>query len=186
MIEGWQRLHEFGGWVPDESSVRYRFDLDRLFQESPEQQATELCFAPVEAERELVEVGLKMVGLHGPLMGSEQPPLEKAGDTVNSGQGHMGRVTRSGYHLGHVKVVVANRLRVRGQTVGDNEGAWSHIVVQKGAQGRRSGIGDEAQAATTEPLGAQQLNGYRYQRLALRASSSVSYTHLTLPTTILV
>jgi hypothetical protein len=174
MIEGWQRLRELSGWIHDEFFVRHRLDLNRLFKEPPEQEATELRFAPVEAESELVEVGLKMVGLHGPLMGSEQPSLEKAGDTVNSGQGHMGRVTGPAQHMGHMDIVVSNRFRVRGQAVCDDDGAGIHRVAQERAQGRRLGVGDDAQAATTEPLGAQQLNGYRYQRLALRASPSLS------------
>ena len=174
MIDGWQRLRELSGWIHDEFFVRHRLGLNRLLKEPPEQEATELRFAPVEAESELVEVGLKMVGLHGPLMGSEQPSLEKAGDPVNSGQGHMGRVTGPAHHMGHMDIVVSNRFRVRGQAVGDDDGAGIHIVAQERAQGRRLGVGDDAQAATTEPLGAQQLNGYRYQRLALRAASSLS------------
>ena len=76
MIDRRQRLRELGGWIPNENSVRNGLDLDRLLKESPEQEATELRLAPVEAEGELVEVCLKMVGFDGPLVGSEQPSLE--------------------------------------------------------------------------------------------------------------
>ena len=174
MIDGRQRFREFGGWIHDKSPIRYGLHLNRLLKEAPKQEATKLRFAPVETEGELVEVRLKMVGLHGPLMGSEQPPFEEAGDTVNSRQGHMGRVAGSGHHMGFVEVVVSNRLRVRGQAIGDNDGPRAHIVEQERAQCRCSGIGNDAQAATTKALGAEQLNGHSHERLALRASSPLS------------
>ena len=157
MIGGWQRLRELNGWIHDQFFVRHGLDLNRLLKEPPEQEATELRFAPVEAESELVKVGLKMVGLHGPLMGSEQPSLEKAGDTVNSGQGHMGRVTGSAHHMGHMDIVVSNRFRIRGQAVCDDHGAGIHIVAQERAQSRRLGVGwaDENQLRArqiTDPI----------------------------------
>jgi hypothetical protein len=57
-----------------------------LFEETPKKEPSELRFAPVETEGELVKVGLKMIRLYGPLMGSEQPSLEEAGDAVNPRQ----------------------------------------------------------------------------------------------------
>lgn len=59
MIDGWHRLRELSGWIHDEFFVRHRLDLNRLLEEPPEQEATELRLAPVEAESELVEVGWK-------------------------------------------------------------------------------------------------------------------------------
>lgn len=174
MIDGRHRLREFRGWIHDESPIRYGLHLNRLLKEAPKQEAPELRFAPVETQGELVEVRLKMVGLHGPLMGSEQPPFEEAGDTVNPRQGHMGRVAGADHHMGLVEVVVSKRLRVRGQAIGDNDGPKAHIVEQERAQCRRSGIGNNAQAAPTETLGTEQLNGHSHKRLALRAPSPLS------------
>lgn len=174
MVDGLQRLREFGGWSHDESPIRYRLHLNRLLKDAPKQEATELRFAPVETEGELVKVRLKMVSLDGPLMGSEQPSLEEAGDTVDPRQGHMCWVAGSGHHVGLVEVVVSDCRRVRGQAIGDNDGPRAHIVEQERAQCRRSGIGNDAQAATTEAFGAEQLNGHSHKRLALRASSPLS------------
>ncbi|MGC1953756.1 MAG: hypothetical protein WA970_14565, partial [Gammaproteobacteria bacterium] len=149
MIDRRQGLGEFGGWIHDQIPIRYGLHLNRLLKEAPKQEATELRFAPVETEGELVEVCLEMVGLHGPLMGSKQPPFEEAGDTVNPWQGHMGRVAGSDHYMGLMVVVVSNRLRIRGQAIGDNDSPRAHIVEQERAQCRRSGIGNDAQPATT-------------------------------------
>lgn len=174
MIDGRKRLRALGGWIYDEGPVRYRLNLHRVFKEASKKETPELRLAPVETEGELVEVRLKVIRLYGALMGSEQPPLEEAGDAVNSRQGDMGWVARSGDHRGPVDVVVSNPLRVGGQTVGDNNSAGTYIVVQKRTQGRRLGVGDDAPAATTEPLGAPPLDGNRYERLALGASPPLS------------
>jgi hypothetical protein len=58
--------------------------LNSLFEESPKKKATKLRFAPVETECELIEVRLKVIRLHRPLMSSKQPSLEEAGYAVNS------------------------------------------------------------------------------------------------------
>lgn len=174
MIDGRRRLRKLGGWIHNEIPIRYRLYLHRVFKEAPEKKTSELRFAPVETEGELVEVCLKVIRFYGALMGPEQPPLEETGDAVNSRQGDMGWVAGPSDYMGGVEVVVSNCLRVRRQAVGDNDSAGTHIVVQKRAQGRCSGVGDDAQAATTEPLGAQQLNGHRHKRFALRTTSPLS------------
>jgi len=45
--------------------------LDRLFEETPEEEASELRTTPVEAKGELVKVALEVIGLHRSLMGTE-------------------------------------------------------------------------------------------------------------------
>src|SRR5450755_744403 len=60
-----------GAWVDDQAPVGDRFGEDRLFEEAVEQQAATSGAASVEAERELVEVRVEVVGSDGALVGAE-------------------------------------------------------------------------------------------------------------------
>jgi hypothetical protein len=71
-----------------------------LFKKAPKKEPPEFRAPPVEAKRELVEVRLEVIDLYGPLVGSEQPAFEEAGDAVNPGQGHMGWFAGAGYDMG--------------------------------------------------------------------------------------
>jgi hypothetical protein len=57
-----------------------------LFKKAPKKEPPEFRAPPVEAKRELVEVRLEVIDLYGPLVGSEQPAFEEAGDAVNPGK----------------------------------------------------------------------------------------------------
>ncbi len=57
----------------------------KLYQ-AVEEQSARPRVPPVEAEAELVEVRLQVVGLHCALVGAEEPSLGERGDPVNTGQ----------------------------------------------------------------------------------------------------
>jgi hypothetical protein len=64
--------------------------LDRLFEKAAEEQPAEVGSAPIEAERELVKVGLEMIPLDGALVRAKEPSFGKAGDPVNPYQQRTG------------------------------------------------------------------------------------------------
>ena len=90
MCPGRTRLPALGGRVHNEGLVGDRAHLDRLFEESPEEEAAELGAVPVEPKRELVEVRLEVVPRHGSLVRTQQPSLHETRNTVYSRQDHMG------------------------------------------------------------------------------------------------
>jgi|COG998Drversion2_1049125.scaffolds.fasta_scaffold1675521_1 hypothetical protein len=60
-----------GRRIHDKRLVGDRPHLDRLFEETPEKEASELRTPPVEAESEFVKVALEVISLHRSLMGAE-------------------------------------------------------------------------------------------------------------------
>ena len=57
--------------------------VDGVLEEAVEEQADVAGAAAVEAERELVEVGVELVGLDGALVGAQQPSFEEGGDAMD-------------------------------------------------------------------------------------------------------
>jgi len=99
----------------------------------PEEESPELRPAPIEAEGELVEVPLQMVRLHGALVGSEQPPLEQAGDAMYPGKERVCRDARVGHRYGLVNIVVRDGGWVREQPVRHDDRPRLNAVKQEGA-----------------------------------------------------
>ena len=60
-----------------------RFDYDCLLHEAKEQFAAAFGSPPIEAERELVQVVVKMLVADRSLVGSHQPPFEKGDHAVD-------------------------------------------------------------------------------------------------------
>lgn len=107
------RLAALGRGVHDEGLVGERVDLDRLFEESSEEEAPELGATSVEPERKLVEVRLEVVPLYSSLVGTQQPSFHEACDAVYSRQDHMRRDAGAGDGEGPVTVVVVDGEWVR-------------------------------------------------------------------------
>ena len=105
--------------------------MDRLFEESPEEEAAELGAAPVEAEGKLVEVRLEVVPRHSSLVRAQQPSLHEARNTVYSRQNHMGLDAGAGDGEGPVPVVIADGGRVRRKAIRDDHRARLYAVEQE-------------------------------------------------------
>jgi hypothetical protein len=71
-------------------------------------------------------------------------------------------------------IVVSCRQRIGSQSVGEHLGAGFHIAQEEGAQCVSFSIGDDLNAATTEPFGLNLLDGHSNQHLARSASPSLS------------
>src|SRR6266508_6639350 len=74
------------GRCGDEGLVRARRGLQRACEQAVEAQADAARGSAVEAEHELVEVGVELFVIDAALVGSEQPALEQRGDAVAGGQ----------------------------------------------------------------------------------------------------
>ncbi len=69
-----------------------RADNGSLFHEPAEKEPTATRGASVEPERELLQVRLQVGRNDGALVGTEDPPLKQAGDSVHAWHGDVGRI----------------------------------------------------------------------------------------------
>jgi|GEM_PF-2731538 len=120
MIDRRLRFAALGSWVCDQRAVGNWLDAKRLFEKTPKEEASKLRPTPVEAEGKLVQIPLKVVRLHGSLMGSEQPTLQQARDAMNAWEGHMGQIAGTGHRTGLVQIVLHGGRRVGSPAVGDD------------------------------------------------------------------
>jgi hypothetical protein len=75
--------------VDDKAAVGDRVAQDRLLEEPVEQQSAPARAPSVEAEGELVEVGVEVLGADLALVGTEQPALKQARDAVHARHQYM-------------------------------------------------------------------------------------------------
>lgn len=104
-----QRLLALWYGIDHQRVVRDGSNLNALLQEPAEEESPALRLSPVETERELVEVGLKVVSLHRALMRAQQPSLGEAGDPMHAWKEHMSLHARAGHVDRAVDVVGPNR-----------------------------------------------------------------------------
>jgi hypothetical protein len=82
---GWERRSAAGeGRVDDEAAVGDRVGSNGLLQQAVEEQAATPRAASVEAEGELVEVGIEVLWLDAALVGTQQSALEQAREPLSS------------------------------------------------------------------------------------------------------
>ena len=147
---------------------------NRLLQESVEKHASGSRSPAIEAEGEFVQVGLHMIGAEGALVGTEQPSFHERRNAMDAGEHfvriHAGSLDR----CASMHIVVSCRQRIGSQSVGEHLGAGFHIGQEEGAQCVSLSIGDDLNAATTEPFGLNLLDGHSNQHLARSASPSLS------------
>jgi hypothetical protein len=102
-------------------------------EDAVEHEPAAACVAPVEAEHELIEVGLQVGGVDRALLGAEQPPLGERRDPVHCGQ-HLEQVLAApaGGALAVADAAVAERLRLWADMpsfcVANNQHAMNHTV----------------------------------------------------------
>ena len=76
--------------------------------------------------------------------------------------------------MGPMDIGVPDRCWVRGQTIGDNDGARLNALKQERAQCWCLSVGDNAQSASPKPSRAESLNGHRHERLPCGTPSSLA------------
>jgi len=70
----------------DDLVVGGRVDGHRLLRQAKEEFAATPGSSAIESEGELIQIVVQVFLSDGPLMGSEQPPLQQGDDLVNAGQ----------------------------------------------------------------------------------------------------
>ena len=80
--------------VLDERRVRRGVDRDGLLHEPVKQLPAMAGGAPIEPERELIQVVVQMGPGHGALMGPEQPPFQERHDPMHARQQLRGFAAR--------------------------------------------------------------------------------------------
>src|SRR5215217_9267245 len=122
--------------------------------------------ASVEAEDELVEVGLEVFATQA-VIDAERPALEIGEDAVGPGQYDMG-----GHAADDMRIVHdAGSTGVPGPAVGLGGGAGGEIGLEEGMQASGRIVGHLLQAdATGAGPAVRDLNGANYEHLALMAA----------------
>ena len=84
------------GSAPDELLVWHGLQLHCLLEESIEQEAASFGSAAIEAERELVQIVIKLGGANSPMVNTQPPPIKEAGYPMNLGHDNVGWVAAGG------------------------------------------------------------------------------------------
>ena len=67
-----------------------------MLQEAEEEQSAPTGVATIEAEGELIEIGIQMLRGHRSLVGSEQPAFEEGSHLVHPGHRNVGWISAFG------------------------------------------------------------------------------------------
>ena len=163
----------------DEIVVADGVGAHSLFEKPVEEEPALARRATVEAEAELVEVGLEVVAFDGSLVGREQPALHEGGEAVHAGARYVGGQTRTGDIDGLVDLERADGDRVGLQSVADDHRARLDVVGQEPLQRRSRGIGYDLEPTAAETPRAPALHGDRHERLSCRPTSTLAGLHAT-------
>ena len=107
-----------GPHMSDERGVRRRVDGDGLLHQSVEQLPAMARRAPVEAERELVQVVIQVRPRYGPLVRAEEPPFQQGHHAMDPRQQLRGRFLPPLQERDAVAVAVLLQPVVAQETVG--------------------------------------------------------------------
>ncbi len=78
-----------------------------------------------------------------------------------------------------MNIVISRRQRVGSQSIGKYRGARFNMGQEKGSQGVGLSIGNDLNAAATEPFWMKLFHGHRNEHLASRPSSALSWARAT-------
>lgn len=152
-------LVEFGCWCVGH--------LGRLFDEAVEQEPPSAGGPAVEPEGELVEV-VRQLGLRdGALVGTQQPPLDQGGHTVDARQEDMGRIRRGGLVDDDVIVSKGRKPTVSAPAIGEEAGAGLHGLPDEGSEGLSADVGNGLHSNAAQALLVDDLDCDRHDRLLL-------------------
>jgi hypothetical protein len=122
-------------------------ELDGLLEQAVEEQAAMSRAAVVEAERELRQVVVEVLGADGALVGAEQPALEQRGDPVDTRHDHVRRVACMRDRGRVVDVASAAEPVVAAVVVGVDDRARLDRLLDRGEQALVADVGDADEPA---------------------------------------
>ena len=112
---------------------------DCVLEEAVEEQTDVAGSTTVEAERELVEVGVELVCLDGALVGAQQPSLQQGGDAMDGRHRGVRVVVAVGNRDRPVLVAMQGEDRIDAGGAGADGGARRDVAV---CEGERCGAVD--------------------------------------------
>lgn len=148
-----------------------------LFDQPVEEHASMRGFAPVEAEREFVEIGLQVIFFEGTLMRPHQPALNKRSNAVYAWQDLVGLLAGAFDGRSMVDVFVFGGGGIGCQPVGVDRRAWFDVLLNKSLECFSFGVGDNLQAAAPKAFGGEQFHGDRHQHLASGTAPALTVPH---------
>src|ERR1019366_2760702 len=157
---GWRCL---GLRVGDQVAVAHWVVGDGELEHAVEDQSPAAGPAPVEAEREFVEVALQVLLVDRALVGAQQPALGQGGHAVHSGQQLAGVVPAGASRpLAAPVVGVAEPVdaAVALPGVGDHRRARLDVPGDEGVQRRGGSIGQDLHPAAPVPSWLPDLDGH--------------------------
>ena len=116
--------HRHGGSSPRAEPDRR--DLDGLLDEAVEELAPPARGAPVEPERELIEVAIQMLARDAALVDAQEPPFQQRRDPMHARQQGRGRVAAATDVPRLMGVAIAGQARIGGPSIGGDDGAGRH------------------------------------------------------------
>ncbi len=151
--------------APGDVVLGHRAGHDGLLHEPPEEQPAAARSAPVEAEGELLEVGLEVIGGHGALMGAQHPPLEQAGDTMDARHQDVSVFVGCAQDRLLVWVAAMGQAVVGRPAIGEHRASGKHDVRDERQQVCGRGIGDMTHPHAPQTSRPLDLDGNDYEVL---------------------
>ena len=141
-----------GPHVLDQGGVGRRVDGDGLLHETVEQLPTMARRAPVEPERELVEVVVQVGSRHGALMRPEQPALQERDDPMHPWQ-QLGRGLLPAFQeRDAVPIAVLLQSVIAEEPVGVEHAARRHRLLDERLEAVGCRVGDPTHANPADTL----------------------------------
>ena len=150
---------------------------DGLFEKATEDETTAGRGTAVEAEGELLQVGMQMLGCDGALVGAEDPALQQAGDPMDSRHGDVGRIVGRGQHRLVTCVAVPWQVVVAAPPVSADSRTRGNDGANEGHEVVGGGVGHVAHPDPTEALGVEHLDGDHHHRLGGAATALAATLH---------
>jgi len=148
--------------------------FDGVLDQAGEAVADGLGLPAVEAEDELVEVVLQVLGPDGAMVGAEQPALGEAEDEVDGRQAQRGVAPRLPEVDRLVRIPLGVEAAVAGPTVGGDGERLGGVGGDEAFEARGGGVRERREAQPAErafpPLAGLRLDGTRDHCLASRAT----------------
>lgn len=150
---------------------------DTLFDQTKEEHAPMRGFAPVEPEREFVQIGLQVLFFERALMRTHQPSLNQRGNAVYTRQDLVGVFAGALDGRSLVDVFIFGGTGVGCKPVGVDRSARLDVLSYKRLECFSFCVGDNPQTAAPEALGREQFNGDRHQHLAFGTAPAFATPH---------
>ena len=148
-----------------------------LFDQTKEEHATMRGLAPVEPEREFVEIGLQVFFFERALMRTHQPALNERYNPVYTRQDLVGFLAGTFDRRSFVNIFVFGCTGVGCKPVGVEGRARLDVLLNKRLERFGFGVGNNLQAATPEAFGGKQFHSDGHQHFTFGTAPAFAVPH---------